>query len=64
VDSRLSTLEAVSTQKAGKGWLTAIAANASGDGSFKAVVETARQMVSKAAGVSPDAVRIMIQFGM
>jgi hypothetical protein len=40
-----------------------IAANASGDGSFKAVVEMARQMVSKAAGVSPEAVKITIQFG-
>jgi hypothetical protein len=42
----------------------AIAANAGGDGSFKAIVEMARQMVSKAAGVSPDAVRITIQFGV
>jgi len=28
------------------------------------LVEMARQMVSKAAGVSPDAVKITIQFGM
>lgn len=34
------------------------------DGGIKAAVETARQMVSKVAGVSPDAVKITIQFGM
>jgi hypothetical protein len=34
------------------------------DGGIKAVVETARQMVSKAAGVSPEAVKITIQFGL
>lgn len=33
------------------------------DGSVKAEVEMARQRISKAAGVSPDAVRITIQFG-
>ena len=32
------------------------------DGSFKAVIETARQMVSKAAGVPLDAVKITIGF--
>ncbi len=33
------------------------------DGSVKAEVEMARQRISKAAGVAPDAVRITIQFG-
>jgi hypothetical protein len=32
------------------------------DGSFKAVVETARQMISKAAGVPLDAVKITVGF--
>ena len=34
------------------------------DGSVKAEVELARQRISKAAGVAPDAVRITIQFGV
>jgi hypothetical protein len=34
------------------------------DGSVKAEVEMARQRISKAAGVAPDAVRITIQFGL
>jgi hypothetical protein len=35
-----------------------------GDGSVKAEVEMARQRISKVAGVSPDAVRISIHFGL
>jgi hypothetical protein len=34
------------------------------DGSVKAEVEMARQRISKAAGVAPDAVKITIQFGL
>jgi hypothetical protein len=33
-------------------------------GNVKAEVETARQRISKAAGISPDAVKITIQFGL
>lgn len=33
------------------------------DGSVKATVEAARQTIARVAGVSPDAVRITIQFG-
>ena len=42
----------------------ATVADAFGDGSVKDEVETARQRISRAAGVFPDAVRIMIQFGL
>jgi|SRR5271165_179353 len=35
-----------------------------GDGSVKTEVEMARQRISKAAGVAPDAVKITIQFGL
>jgi|SRR5580700_5489139 hypothetical protein len=43
----------------------ALAVTVSGsDGSVKAEVEMARQRISKAAGVAPDAVKITIQFGL
>jgi hypothetical protein len=43
---------------------TAVGVSAVSDGSVKAEVEMARQRISKAAGVSPDAVKITIQFGL
>lgn len=43
----------------GVGTVSAVAS----DGSVKAEVEMARQRISRAAGVAPDAVRITIQFG-
>jgi hypothetical protein len=41
----------------------AVAVSGSPEGSVKAEVEMARQRISRVAGVSPDAVRITIQFG-
>jgi hypothetical protein len=60
--------QALTTGNAGGGGNTgsplAVAAGPAGDGSVKAEVEIARQRISKAAGVSPDAVRITIQYGL
>jgi hypothetical protein len=47
----------------GSGGIAGDVADAFGDGSVKGEVEIARQRISKAAGVSPDAVRITIAFG-
>jgi len=42
----------------------AVAPTVAPDGSVKAEVEMARQRISRAAGVAPDAVKITIQFGL